>query len=247
MTTALIVTHGQPSDPGPAEAELAELAASVTDHLPGWHVGSATLAGDGTLAASLAAAGPSGLVYPLFMACGWFTRTHLPKRLAAAGAGPGWRMLRPFGCDAAVQALTVALALEAANEAAGRTSVLLAAHGSGRSDAPSRIAQGVAARIEAAGFARAGAAFIDQSPQISTATGHDAKSLCLPFFAARGGHVTDDLPAALAEAGFAGRLLPAVGLDARVPALIAAALMAGADRPCHGVICESEGRQTVWR
>ena len=26
-----------------------------------------------------------GLVYPMFMADGWFTQTHLPARLAAAG------------------------------------------------------------------------------------------------------------------------------------------------------------------
>jgi sirohydrochlorin ferrochelatase len=53
-------------------------------------------------------------------------------------------------------------------------------------------------------------------------------ALCLPFFAARGGHVIDDLPEALAEAGFSGRLLDPVGLDSRVPGLIAAALRRGA-------------------
>ncbi|TKA94316.1 cobalamin biosynthesis protein CbiX, partial [Cereibacter changlensis] len=42
--TALIVAHGQPSDPAPAAAEIAALAAKVAVHLAGWQVGSATLA-----------------------------------------------------------------------------------------------------------------------------------------------------------------------------------------------------------
>ena len=44
---------------------------------------------------------------------------------------------------------------------------------------------------------------------------------------AEGGHVVDDIPAALAEARFKGRLLPALGLDPRVPAIIADAVRAG--------------------
>ena len=39
------------------------------------------------------------------------------------------------------------------------------------------------------------------------------------------GHVTQDIPAALAEAGFAGRILPPLGLDPRLPALITAAVL----------------------
>jgi hypothetical protein len=36
--------------------------------------------------------------------------------------------------------------------------------------------------------------------------------------------VTEDLPRALAQACFGGRILPAIGLDALVPALIAQAI-----------------------
>ena len=71
--------------------------------------------------------------------------------------------------------------------------------------------------------------FIDQSPRIAeVAAGLAPGSVCLPFFAARGGHVLQDLPEALAAAGFAGRLLDPVGADRRVPGLIAAALIAAA-------------------
>ena len=225
---ALIVAHGQPSDPAPAAAEIAALAAKVVPHLPGWHVASATLAEPDALALRVAEAGPAGLVYPLFMSGGWFTRSHLPERMAAAG-GTAWRILPPFGTDPAIAALTVTLAQEAARDAGlapGDTALLLAAHGSFRSPAPSEIARAMVDKLRRdGGFGRVEAAFIDQSPRIAeVAAGFPAEALCLPFFAARGGHVVDDLPDALREAGFAGRLLPPVGLDARVPALIAAAL-----------------------
>ena len=107
--------------------------------------------------------------------------------------------------------------------------MILAAHGSFRSPAPSEIAFRMVERIRTAtGFARVEAAFIDQSPQIAeVARSFDKGGVVLPFFAARGGHVIDDLPAALEDAGFHGTVLPPVGLDCRVPALIPKALRVG--------------------
>jgi sirohydrochlorin ferrochelatase len=221
----VIVAHGQPSDPGPAEAEIAALAARVAAELPGWSLRSATLAQEDALARALDGA-DQAFVYPLFMADGWFTQTHLPARLAAA-SGARITQVPPFGLDPAVQALTVTLALEAA-AAAGRTAqateILLAAHGSFRSPAPSAVARAMAQLLaDRGGFRRVETGFIDQDPQIATvAKSFGPGALCLPFFAARGGHVIDDLPEALAEAGFTGRLLDPVGLDSRVPGLIAA-------------------------
>ena len=221
----VIVAHGQPSDPGPAEAEIAALAARVAAALPGWSVRSATLAQEDALARALDGAGHA-FVYPLFMADGWFIQTHLPARLAAASAAR-ITQLAPFGLDPAVQALTLTLAREAAAEPGPEeTELLLAAHGSFRSPAPAAVARAMAQLLaDRGGFRRVETGFIDQDPQIATvAKTFGAGALCLPFFAARGGHVIDDLPAALAEAGFAGRLLDPVGADARVPGLIAAAL-----------------------
>ena len=87
---ALIVAHGQPSDPLPAAAALDRLALRVAGHLPGWDVRAATLAEAGRLEAQ--AAGGPGLVFPLFMAGGWFTGAQIPARLREAGA-EGWRVL----------------------------------------------------------------------------------------------------------------------------------------------------------
>jgi sirohydrochlorin ferrochelatase len=221
--SALIVAHGQPSDPAPAAADLAALAAAVARDLPGWDVRSVTLA-EGEALTAVAGSMAAGVIFPMFMAGGWFTRVQIPSRLAAAGIA-GWRILEPFGCDPALHDLTVTIVTEAAETA---DDLILAAHGSFKSSVPSDIANHVARRIkEETGLRRVEAGFIDQAPQLSTMAGFGRGSVCLPFFAAAGGHVTQDIPAALAAAGFQGRILPPVGLDARVPALIAAAISTG--------------------
>lgn len=219
-SAVLIVAHGQPSEPLQAEAALSRLARAVAAHLPGWRVGSATLAAPGALTAALADLGPGGVVFPLFMAGGWFTRVHLPGQMAAAGA-LDWRVLEPLGCLEAVQDLAVEMALEP-----GASEVVLAAHGSFKSPVPAAIAGRVAAKIAARGV-RVACGFIDQEPKLAGLIGFGPSSVCLPFFAAGGGHVTTDVPEALAEAGFQGRILPALGLDARVPGIIAEAVREG--------------------
>ncbi|WP_137111022.1 cobalamin biosynthesis protein CbiX [Rhodobacter sp. SY28-1] len=216
--TALIVAHGQPSDPRPAGAALEALALCVQALLPDWEVQAATLAEDGAMARGVAGRA-GGVVFPMFIAGGWFTKVQIPKKLAEARA-VGWTVLEPFGCDPAVHDLCVALAREA-----GADRVILAAHGSFKSPVPSDIAFHVAGRIAAEAGVAAEAGFIDQDPQLSSLTG--GAGVCLPFFAAEGGHVSDDIPAALDRSGFTGRILPPVGLDHRVPGIIAAAILRG--------------------
>lgn len=215
---ALIVAHGQPSDPRPAGAALEALAARVQALMPGWSVGAATLAEEGAIARAVAGRS-GGVVFPMFMAGGWFTRVQIPKRLAEAEA-VGWTVLEPFGCDPSVHDLCVASVREA-----GADRVILAAHGSFKSTVPSDIAFHLADRIAAEAGVTAEVGFIDQEPRLASLTGRSG--VCLPFFAAEGGHVSDDIPQALAEAGFTGRILPPVGLAARVPGIIAAAIARG--------------------
>jgi sirohydrochlorin ferrochelatase len=218
----LIVAHGQPSAPEGAAAELRAFAGRVGALMPGRAVAAATLAEPGALAAAVAALGPGMLVYPMFMAGGWFTRVHLPQRLAEAGAA-GAGMLEPFGCDPAVQDLAGIVVAEAlAGEGAGG-GVILAAHGSSRSPAPAEVAGAVAALVAQRLGRPVAVGFIEQAPRLEDLAGFGAGSLCLPYFAASGGHVEEDLPRALARAGFGGRILPALGLDPRVPGLVAAA------------------------
>lgn len=211
--SVLIVAHGQPSDPALAAGELAELAAKVAGLLPDHQVTSATLA--------TGLPPHRGLVFPMFMAGGWFTRIALSQKLMAAG-GQG-RVLEPFGCDPLVHDLAIAIITEAVGDLSD-AQVLIAAHGSFKSNAPSDVANHLARRLAHLGAARAEAAFIDQDPQLAHVTGFGPKSVCLPFFAARGSHVAVDIPTALS--GFSGRILPHLGGDARVPALIARAILA---------------------
>ena len=223
MPPVLIVAHGQPSNPGPAAAELADLAGKVAAYLPGQTVASATLAEPDALSEVIAKRGPGGLLFPLFMAGGWFTRTHLPARLTAAGA-QNWQVLEPLGCLTSLHDLAVKTAAEALQTRAGP--LVLAAHGSSKTSVPSDIASHVGHKIRTTLGCAVHVAFIDQTPQLKDLPALGPEAICLPFFAASGGHVTTDIPEALARAGFTGTLLPALGLRPEIPALIAAAIRA---------------------
>ncbi|MDP5307091.1 CbiX/SirB N-terminal domain-containing protein [Paracoccus spongiarum] len=219
---AVIVSHGQPGDPAPQEQAIRDLAAQVDAQNPGCQIAGATLAMPGALAA---ACDDDCLIYPMFMAEGWFTGRQLPRRLAEAGAG-GARVLRPFGTDPALPALIVAQARAAAAAqgwAADDTTLLLSAHGSQRSQASQRITDALAARV-APHFARVVTGFVEQEPFVASAASGLSKAVHLPLFALRAEHVLDDLPQALDEAGFSGPRLDPIGLAPEVPALIADAL-----------------------
>ena len=223
---AIIVSHGQPSDPDPAEADLAEFAATVAGALPGWHVGSATLAKSGALDAALAAAGPAPLIYPLFMTQGWFTGDNLKGRVAAT---PGARVLTPLGVSPDLPALAadhLRAVLEHAGWQAGETRLFIAGHGSGRSPNSARDTRAFAdALARLLPFQELRVGFVEEPPYLADqAFDLGEKSICLPFFAARGGHVIDDIPDALNLAGFQGVRLDPIGCAPGVAALVARTL-----------------------
>ncbi|MCE8526154.1 cobalamin biosynthesis protein CbiX [Ruegeria pomeroyi] len=221
-TTALIVAHGQPSDPDPAEAALTRFAARVAASAPGLTVHSATMAAPGRLEAALESLPETVPIYPLFMARGWFVTSALPRRLGARGN----QMLDPLGIDPDLPALIAAhlsTELEQRGWPVAESGLVLAAHGSGRSRNPSAVAHGFAENLRAhLPVARLSVGFVEEAPSIAeAASGHGAMSLCLPFFACAGGHANEDVPQALEQAGYAGTLLPVLGDLPPVPALIA--------------------------
>lgn len=202
------------------------LAVRVGMWLPGWRVRGATLASPGALEHALHRL-DRPLVYPFFMAEGWFTRTTLPKRLTAAGAS-ALPQLPAFGTDPALPALMAALATDAAR-AQGLdphgTTLVLAAHGSQVSRASATITEAVADRLRTlTPFARIVTGYVEEAPFLHDAAAGLGPALCLPFFALRAGHVSSDVPEALTRAGFTGPLLPAVGETAIVAPRIAASL-----------------------
>ncbi|WP_295043622.1 cobalamin biosynthesis protein CbiX [uncultured Paracoccus sp.] len=224
ISRAVIVSHGQPGDPGPQQQAIEDLAERVAACDPGCPVAGATLAMPGALGA---VADDDSLIYPMFMAEGWFTRSELPRRLAQAGAG-GAQILRPFGTDPALPDLIVAQAHAAADAqgwAPQDTTLLLTAHGSQRSQASFAITTALGDRI-APHFARVVTGFVEQDPFVADAAQGLARAVHLPFFALQAEHVLDDLPAALDQAGFTGPRLDPIGLAPQVPGLIAASLRA---------------------
>lgn len=214
---------------------MARLAGAVAALLPGWQVRGATLAAPGALEAALAALGPAPVaVYPHFMTDGWFVATRIPERLAAAGR-PDCPVLAPFGRDPAAVGLCLRAALEGARAHGldpAATTLLLAAHGSPSDPHPAAATRAVAAALErSAAFRAIATGFVDEAPSIAEAARRSGATLCLPFFAARNGHVLDDVPAELADGGFAGALLAPVGEHPAAPRLIAAALRRAAVAP----------------
>ncbi|MEM7317413.1 MAG: CbiX/SirB N-terminal domain-containing protein [Pseudomonadota bacterium] len=212
MKHALIVAHGQPSDPHPAEAALAQYAQMVQSQTNGLEVGSATLALPGQFEDALEDLHPAGVIYPLFMARGWFVTGALPKRMGAVSR----TILDPLGTDpdlvtvasAALQHLCRDRGWEMAD-----IDIVLAAHGSGRSRNPAKVANAFGqSLLDVAGAASVRVGFVEEDPTISHAArslGH--RSICLPFFACKGGHTTIDVPEALAVAKFAGPVTAVIG------------------------------------
>lgn len=219
---ALLTAHGQPSAPPPAEIHLAAVAAAVQDHLPDWEVRSATLSSRGFLEAAMS---DGAVIYPFFMARGWFTARVLPERLQ----GFSYRVATPFGLDPALPQLTaeaLAEALSSRGWALDQSEVLLAAHGSARGPKAAEAAEAFATRLRHALpdlALRTG--YVEETPFIDeSARGMGKQSLCLPFFAQSGAHVREDIPAALAKVGFQGDLLPSLGALPLAPKMIAEAI-----------------------
>lgn len=208
---ALIVSHGQPSDPDPAEAALAERAAKVQALLPDTLITSATLAAPGSLEKALAMLPSGAFVYPMFMADGWFVKVALAKRLK----GHDLQVLAPFGLDANLPALAAQALLRAVKDAdwpTDKTKILLAAHGYAHGNAAADSAYLFAGRLaRALAGMEVTVGFIEQEPYLAAvAEPLEQPSLCLPFFAMKGEHVRDDIPEALLKAGFSGPVLPAL-------------------------------------
>ncbi|MFW8593565.1 CbiX/SirB N-terminal domain-containing protein [Cribrihabitans neustonicus] len=227
--TAILTAHGQPSAPAPPEEALARTAAEVASLLPGWEIRSATLATPGRLEDVMQ---EGAVIYPFFMARGWFTAKVLPGRLA----GRSYRMAVPFGLSEGLP-LLVEQAVKAAAEDRGwalvGTWLLLAAHGSARGPKAAEAAESFASRLRPLlpGCALS-LGYVEQDPTIKDAARPlPARTLCLPFFAQAGDHVQTDIPEALKAAGFQGAVMPVTGALPGVPALIAAAIRAAAGAP----------------
>ncbi|KZL05167.1 hypothetical protein PsAD2_04522 [Pseudovibrio axinellae] len=219
------MSHGQPSNPDAGERYLSSLAQKVALHMPDMNVRAATLAAPGKLEQAIACAEGLPLVFPLFMADGWFVRKALPNRLGALKP----RILPPLGILPELPALVAELLKERILQQGWElenTRLLIAAHGSATGPVPAectRAFAGLLLQHIALGDTRIG--FLEQRPFLhETASDMDRQTILLPLFAGDGGHVESDLPLALKHAGFHGLRLPALGQLNFVPELIATQL-----------------------
>ena len=236
-TLAVIVAHGAPSDPGPLDQVVKELAKRVEAFTHGYHVVGATLAMPGSLEAELGHARPSQttVVYPFFMSTGWFVSKELRRRVSSASDKPV-DFLHPFGLDRSLSALCIQRVSEAAkarDQAPDATVLVLAAHGSQKGPASAQAARAIQESITDTGtFAEVRLGFVEETPTISQAAAGltNMPAVCLPLFATTAGHVQADIPEQLAAANFQGNLMRPIGEDDEVPRLIAAAL-AKANQP----------------
>lgn len=228
---AAIVAHGQPGDPGALQPELEGLAARVQALMPGWTVRGATLA----CRRSLSALDGVQLIYPQFMADGWFVRSETPRRLAEAGV-EGARMIPPLGLDPDLPVIGARVARDAA-QAAGidpaQATLVVVGHGSKGSRASANSTRAFAEALpDGAGFATVTTAFIEEAPFLADVV-PEGPAVCLPFFATNGGHTTEDIPQ-----GWRGRgpVAPPIGMTDAIPPLIATALLqaAAAAEPASG-------------
>lgn len=214
---ALIVSHGQPSEPEVGEAEIAEFAMEVAKSLPGWVVRGVTLSGKGTFEAAVAKLPEATPVYPMFMADGWFTQSVLPRRLGDVRV----TQMAPFGTDPDLPGIA-ADAIRGSEAGFHGNEILVAGHGSGKSPKPAQVTRDFAAKLSDLLACPVRCGFVEEAPFLAEAAkGMAPGSICLPFFATRRGHVLEDIPDALTEARFEGRLMDPLGCMPNVPALIA--------------------------
>lgn len=207
----LIVSHGQPSDPAPAEKALAEYAAHIQAAVPDHVIGSATLAAPGRLEACLTRMADGGVIYPLFMADGWFVRTALINRISDAALDIVVSIMPPYGLSSRLPKVA-ANHVQKAMSATGNDKLLIAAHGSAFGEAPAASARLFMERLQAElPEVQIDLGFLEQEPSIGEkAKALGAGTVCLPFFAMMGDHVKLDVPAALKMGGFEGPVLPSI-------------------------------------
>ncbi len=194
------------------------LAQHVQSLRPEDRIIGATLAKQGALSAALEGL-DSPMIYPFFMAQGWFSKRELPRRIRELGIEA--RHLEPFGVDPNLPSLIAGIV----RETGSAEPVILVAHGSKVARRSRDSVHGMADHLRAlTDMPDIHIALIEEPPYLRDVSRAVKTGICLPFFALRAGHVVDDIPEALKEAQYQGLLLPEIGAHPKVPALISAAI-----------------------
>lgn len=179
------------------------------------------------------------IVYPFFMADGYFVRKVLPERLKQAAVRCPVHICAPLGLDRGLPPL-IAAHVTAAARTAGRDTkssrLLLVGHGSkfgpASANATRQTAKLIAAHAPDA-FAAIDVAFLEEAPFLAAALQESPlPTLVSGFFNGDGMHAGEDVPDALAETQSDAMYCGPVGSYAGVQQLMAAAIQSAcATRP----------------
>jgi sirohydrochlorin ferrochelatase len=227
-TALLVVAHGDGgADPRDETVRrLAERLAKRLDRPVDW----ATLKRPDSFEAAhtrLGAAAERVVVYPLFMANGYFVRVKLPKLLGESGFGDT-EILPVFGLDLRLVDLVEHRLRSVASMQGGREPkdlrIALIAHGSASGDAGSRLAsEAIAADLGYRLDTTLHLGFIEEAPFFHEVIGAGAE-IVVGLFVSAGTHALDDVAALVAKTPTVRHHVATVGDDAGVADMVEAAL-----------------------
>jgi sirohydrochlorin cobaltochelatase len=220
----LLAAHGE-RRAGATNAGLQRLAQDLAAAGVAGEVAVGFLNGVPTIAEAMAGFHlPEVIVYPMFLAEGFFAGTRLPTAVGAAAGTRRVHILPPLGLDRALADLVArkaGAAAQARGAAVAATTLVLLAHGSSR-DAASRDATvDLAARL--GGFAAVRIALLEEPPSLAEVLdGIAGPAVVVGLFAGEGLHGGEDLPDLIAGRDVATAGI--VGAWPEIAALVAAAV-----------------------
>lgn len=223
----LVVAHGDGgTDPRDETVRvLAERLARRLDLPVDW----AVLKRPETFAAAagrLGAATARLAVYPLFLSRGFFVRVKLPRLLADAGLGDAV-VLPILGDDPALVDLVERRLRAVASLVGGREPkdfrIALVAHGSASGEAePRRVASAITADLDLRLGAEIRLGYIEEAPFFDGVV--PGAEIVVGLFVSAGTHALDDVAALVAKTPSVRHHVAAIGEDAGLADLVAAAL-----------------------
>lgn len=228
---ALLAAHGERGG-GADNSSVERLAAGLSRQ--GLEVHFGFIKGTPTIAEAMrACTAPRLLVYPLFLADGFFTHIRLPQLIAEAGpphSGRVIEILPPLGLDPGLASLVATKASEAARTGGcpeHQVTIVLLAHGSTNDAASHRAADALARELRAPNRFRAVAcAFLEEPPALKDAVARaPGPIVVVGLFAGEGLHGHEDVARLMAglrrrDIAFAGN----VGTWPEIVDIVAAAI-----------------------
>jgi len=201
----LLAAHGE-RRPGAANDAIVRLAAILRGRGVADEIAYGFISGTPGIADAVTAfVSPDVLVWPVFLADGYFTRVRLRQLVAEAANSrhSAIRLQPPLGLDPALPTLIAEKAVAAARQRDFTTTVdvILLAHGSSNNPASHRATENLASAVERQRqFSSVGIAFLDEAPSLRDALARvRGPAVIVGLFTGDGLHGADDVPRLISE------------------------------------------------